>query len=159
MAHDGILFVTLTHMLASWSIQFICAGSAFTSWSSETRKADAVAVGNIATGTICAVTFLAAVQAVRSNWALVLAAFTHISRPTNTLASQVLAQGTIVAVAALTAVGPIETRWAGISAHRTRPPLRTEATPSDRVTGATILAVALARTLVSMCASWAKFMA
>lgn len=158
VTHDRIFFVTLTHMLASWSIELICAGSAFTPWPRESRKANTVSVGNIAVCPIITVTFLAAVEAVCSHGALVLAPFTHISGSADALARQMVAQGPIVALAALAAVGTVEASWAGVCTCHAHPPFGTEAAARDWITGAPILAATLVRALVSMRASRAQLM-
>lgn len=159
VTHERIFFVTLTDMFASWSIELICAGSTFTPWPCESGKADAVSIGDVAACPIVTVTLLAAVEAIRSHGALVLAPFTHISRSTDALARQVVAQCPIVTLAPLAAVGPMEASWAGVGTCHAHPSFSAEAAARDWVTCAPVLAATLVRTLVSMGASWAQLMA
>lgn len=62
---------------------------------------------------------LAAVQAVSSDWTLILAALSDVARAADACASQVVTEGAIVASAALAAVGSVEASGARICTNST----------------------------------------
>lgn len=159
MTQKRVFLATLADLVTLWTIIVVCAGSCLTSRSCKARKADALSIRNIAACTIVTVTFLAAVQAVSSDWTLILAALSDIARAADARASQMVTEGAIVASAALAAVGSIEASGARICTNSTGPSLRAEAVAINGIAGSTILATTLARALVSVCAFWTELVA
>uniref|UniRef100_A0A147BEL0 Uncharacterized protein n=1 Tax=Ixodes ricinus TaxID=34613 RepID=A0A147BEL0_IXORI len=154
-----VFFATLADLVTLWTIIVVCAGSCLTSRSCKARKADALSIRNVAACTVVTVTFLAAVQAVSSDWTLILATLSDIAWAADARASQVVTEGAIVASAALTAVGSVEASGARICTNSTGPSLRAEAVAINGIAGSTVLATTLARALVTVCAFWTELVA